>query len=215
MAKTLTTPVGEGSWLHITEPDKKWTPVAFKASLTLGAKEAAGLVEKLTPFLEDKMEEMKESHPKKKWVKYEPWEDEIGDDNAATGRVTFKFKQNAEITTKTGEVFKQKIVIYDSGSRTAPPKPIDLGTKKVSNGSQVAISFEPFAYPNNSTSQVGISLRLKAVQIVEMIEYIPGGAASFETFENGFQGEDKVETIKEEATFTSEEVEGVEFNGNF
>ena len=158
---------------------------------------------------------MKKSHPRKKWGRHEPWESELDANDQETGRTIFKFKQTAEIPTKSGEVFKTKVVVYDSGSKTSPPKPIDLGTKKVANGSQIAISFEPIVYDNMSSSQVGVSLRLKAVQIIEMIEYVPGGAASFETFENGFQGETNVETKKEETPFTSEEVKGVEFNGNF
>jgi len=212
---TLTTPVGEGLWLHITEPDKKWTPVAFKASLILDTEDAEILIEKLEPFYASKLAEMKESHPKKKWGRYEPWESELDDDSKETGRTIFKFKQNAEIPTKSGEVFKTKVVIFDSGTKTSPPKPVDLGTKKVANGSLIAISFEPYAYDNMTSTQVGVSLRLKAVQIIQMIEYNPGGSASFDTFEHGFQGETEVETKKEEAPFISEEVKGVEFNGNF
>ena len=54
----------------------------------------------------------------------------------------------------------------------------------VGNGSTVKIAVEPFPYVMQSTKQVGVSLRLKAMQVIDLVEY--GAPSSIFDEEDGY-----------------------------
>lgn len=94
-----------------------------------------------------------------------------------TGIFAFTFTTNVAFSeggTKT-------IITYNSAN---PPSKIELGEKKIGNGSMGAISGKLRRY--NKGRDVGVSLFLNAIQIVNLIEYV--GDAGFEAQEGGFTG---------------------------
>ena len=60
------------------------------------------------------------------------------------------------------------------------------GGQLVGNGSVVKVAVEPIAYMMQSTKQVGVSLRLKAMQVIELVEHGTSSADSIFEEEEGF-----------------------------
>jgi len=115
------------------------------------------------------------------------------------GSITLKFKLNAKVTPKNGEPFEQRPALFD-----AKGTPLGLDTK-IGGGTKMKVAFEcaPFF---TSLIGAGISLRLKAAQVIELVEYSGGGDGSAYGFgkEDGYEAKD---SPSEESNFetTSEE----------
>ena len=78
----------------------------------------------------------------------------------------------------------------------AKGKPITSDVN-VGNGSTIKVAFEPVPYTMASTKQVSLSLRMKAVQIIDLQEF-EGSGASAKTYgfgeeENGYEAPTKEE----------------------
>lgn len=95
-------------------------------------------------------------------------------DDEATGAIIFSFKMNATGKTKAGEVFTRQPAIFDAAGQ--PAKGLRIG-----GGSTIRVSYElnPFYVPANGA---GVSLRLYAVQVIELVEF--GGNAGYFGFES-------------------------------
>lgn len=84
------------------------------------------------------------------------------------GEYGFKFKKKHQyIDKKTGDVVKTNVPVFD---RYGSPTDVEVG-----NGSEVVIAFSavPFHMTKNNN---GVSLRLEAVQVVNLKERPSGGA---------------------------------------
>jgi hypothetical protein len=89
--------------------------------------------------------------------------------------------------------------------RRATPSgdPINDGFK-VGNGSVVKVAFEPIKYFVASSKTAGVSLRLRAVQIIKLVEFNGGGGDFFEE-EEGYEIDDKKDNNgKNETGFEAE-----------
>ena len=82
----------------------------------------------------------------------------------------------------------------------------------VGNGSIVKVAYEPIPYMMASTKQVGVSLRLKGVQILELVEY--GNGASMFDEEDGYVSEAIAKDNRQDTPFDSE-VDDAEVEGDF
>lgn len=118
------------------------------------------------------------------------------------GSITLKFKLNAKVTPKNGEPFEQRPALFD-----AKGTPLGLDTK-IGGGTKMKIAFEcaPFY---TALIGAGISLRLKAAQVIELVEYSGGGDGSAYGFgkEDGYEAKDSTTeessfetTVQEETT---------------
>lgn len=185
MAKTIMrTPVGKAMWAHLTVPDTKFNPEGeYKVKLVLDAKKAEGLLKELDALTESNYEAACKENPKKKAKinNVEAYQPEVDDDGNETGNVELSFKLKASGTTRTGQAFTQKPALVD-----AKGKAISNRDFKIGNGSEIAVAFEPVPYFMQSTNNASVSLRLKAVQIVNLLDYADGSAFGFETFDEGF-----------------------------
>jgi len=107
-------------------------------------------------------------------------------------------KQVAQKQTKTKGLIEFTVACFDSqGNKIATPK--------VGSGSELKLAVEPnFWYI--ASQGFGYSLRLKAVQVIELVEY--GGGSSenygFGKSEGGFKGESFNETFTETNASSSE-----------
>lgn len=103
-----------------------------------------------------------------------------------TGAFVPKFKLNASGTNRDGEAFTQKPALFDAKGKPFEGNDLWGGTK-------MKVSFEVVPYLMDSTRSAGISLRLKAVQIIEL--KAGGGAASADNYgfgeEEGYEQEDE------------------------
>jgi len=159
---------GKANWAKVFEPDTRFVPEGeYSVQVIVPETEAQDLCEQLDGMAQAKLEETVKEQPKLKTVlstrhSYEEDTDELGN---PTGSLVFKAKMKARIKSRNGQVYEQKPAVVDA-KRT----PMD-GNQLIGNGSVVKVAVEPVPYMMPSTKQVGVSLRLKAMQVIEMVEY--------------------------------------------
>ena len=107
-----------------------------------------------------------------------------------------KFKCKAKVTTKSGESFDNKPAIFDA-------KGNPLTNINIWGGTQMKVSAELIPYYTNMVG-AGVSLRLRAVQILKLVE----GGTDSSGF--GFEKEDGYEHHTE--TIITEESNGTSTN---
>lgn len=123
-------------------------------------------------------------------------EDDAGNE---TGDVVYNFKMKAVVKPKEGDPFTQKPKLFDANGAAFEPKSLFGGSKL-----KVAFSVIPFY---TALVGAGISLRLRAVQVIELVEGQGGTAESYgfgkeEGYvaeQNPFGGEDRVNGEEEGA----------------
>ena len=91
----------------------------------------------------------------------------------------------------------KKITVYNSAK---PPTPINLGDRKIGNGSKGAISGRMQRYERGK--DVGVSLFLNAVQLVDFVEFTSD--AGFEAQEGGYIGDEGFNPNTEESDVSNE-----------
>jgi len=116
-----------------------------------------------------------------------PYQMELNDQGEPTGRVVIKAKMNAQYTAKkgpnAGQVVKVRPELFDSKG-----KPVDPKAVKVWGGSEcrIRMSLVPFF----TGIGAGVSLQLKAVQIVKLSNGRDATAYGFSEEEGGFEQQD-------------------------
>ena len=182
------TPVGTASYPYLVNPDTKFNPEGeYKVSLLLSESDAAPLIKLIDGKMEENFNAVKEEAkgPKaKKAVKmadppYSNVEDEEGDE---TGEIKINFKQRAVITRKKDKKkFPMTVSLFDAKGVQFFPK------SYVGGGSQIKVAFEIIPFYTKLIG-AGVSLRLRAVQILELVEGV-GATAESDGFgeEEGFE----------------------------
>lgn len=180
----IRTPVGKAQWAHLTVADTKWNPDGeYKVNLVLEADKAQDLMKQLDRIQAENYAKAKEENPKKaaKVIDKAPYEEEMNDDGTETGNIVFKFKMKARGQTRNGETFERKPSLVDGKG-----KPITNRDFKVGNGSDLAVAFETVPYFIPATNIASVALRMKAVQIVNLLEFGGGETFGFDSYESGF-----------------------------
>lgn len=190
--KPIYSPKGTFLYPKFLTPDTKFDPEGvYSVRLVLDGEAAASLIEKIDEEIEATYQAELENAgipAKRKKVKkadapYQPEEDDEGNE---TGNVIFNFKLKAVgKNSKTGETWKNVVKLYDAkGSEIvgAKKKALKIGSGTIG---KVCFQMNPFY-----TAQVGagVSLRLLAAQIIELIEF--GGGYQFGEEEGGFSADD-------------------------
>ena len=86
-------------------------------------------------------------------------------DGNETGEIEFKVKANAKFQSRDGKWFSQKPLVVDS-KRTPMTKDTLIG-----NGSIVKVAFDIVPYSMMSSKTCSVSLRMKGVQVLQLVEY--------------------------------------------
>jgi hypothetical protein len=173
---------GNALWAKVFEPDTRYVPEGeYSIQVVVPETEAAEVCEQLENMAQAKLAEVVKEQPKLKNVlsTRTPFEDETDETGNPTGNVLFKTKMKARIKSRDGRVYEQKPAVVDA-KRT----PLD-GSQLIGNGSLVKVAVEPVPYMMQSTKQVGVTLRLKAVQIINLVEYGNTTSSIFDE-EDGF-----------------------------
>lgn len=183
MAKNLLVLEGKAMWAKVFEPDTKFNPAGdYSINLQMTEADAAPMCEKLEGIIQETFNKAVKEKPQLKNtlttqdVMQPVYDRETGD---PTGDVEFKFKLKAKIQKKDGTWYEQEPVVLDSKKT-----PLN-GDTLIGNGSRVKVAFEPIPYIMQSTKKVGTSLRLKAVQVIDLVEYGNSAASVFDE-EDGF-----------------------------
>lgn len=175
-----TTPKGVAKYPWLNKPDTKFNPDGdFKVTLVVPVEEADAIMQ----FLDEQMAASealaKKNNPGKK-VKVADAPYSADEDN---GTVEINFKLKAKVTMQSGDSFEQKPALFD-----AKGKP--LADVNVGGGSKIKVSYEcvPFY---TALIGAGISLRLRAVQVIDLVEFSGGADAGAYGFgeEDGFEAE--------------------------
>jgi len=172
---------GKAQWAKVFEPDTRFVPEGeYSTQVIIPEAEAAAVCEQLDGIIQSKFQEAVKDNPKLKAVlsTATPYSKEVDDNGDETGNLVFKSKLKARIKSKAGETYTQKPSVVDA-KKTPMDKSIAVG-----NGSTVKIAVEPFPYVMQSTKQVGVSLRLKAMQVIDLVEY--GAPSSIFDEEDGY-----------------------------
>lgn len=185
----ITTPAGIAVYPKIEKPDTKFNADGvYTIDLDLDQQDAGELTTKLTQIADAAYAAECKAKGKKALKRSDmPWKE------TEDGKIRFKFKLKAK--GGTGEKqWDQKPAIFDA--KGTPIKDVNVGS-----GSTVKVAFEAVPY---FTAMVGhgISLRLRAVQILELHQYIAGD--NFDAFgfkaSDGFVKEQESVSVTEDTT---------------
>lgn len=210
MSKYTRTPKGRAEWAKVVKADTKFDAAGIY-SVDLYMKADDPEVQELCAKLDDLVEEAKndaiEENPKRKPLTAPAYEAVTDDNGDETGELKFKFKLKAQVKTKDGKVYNQRPVVVDAKGTPilkfdGEGEPINDGFK-IGNGSIIKVAFEPIKYFVASTKTAGVSLRLRAVQVIKLVEFNAGG--DFFEEEEGYEIENKKDdNAKNETGFKDE-----------
>ena len=175
---------GTAIFPYLVEPDTKYNADGeYKVKLRLSpdavlkgakGKSEGSIQEFLDEKLEASIEKAKKDNPKVRRIKEADAPYEIDED---TGDILVNFKLKALVKTRDGKEFEQQPALFDAKGKPTTPD-------EVWGGSILKVSFEVIPFYTKLIG-AGISLRLKAAQIIELIQ---GGQADADAY--GFEEED-------------------------
>lgn len=175
----ITTPRGVLIFPHITKPDTKYVKPdgEYHTKFALPAEESSTqafikrLEEVLQKYIDENPDDLKPAVLKKAG-RDDLYEEELDDEGEETGRLIFKFKLKAVVETKDKR-WEQCPRLFD-----AKAQPIEEEINPWT-GTEGKCSLELFPYFMQNTKNFGISMRLKAVQILELKSGSGPGAGDF------------------------------------
>lgn len=181
-------PKGIAVWPRLNEPDTKFKQEGeYTVSLAYDSDDPE--YNKLEKLLEKRRDELfaewlSENPKKKKVAEVAPVFTEETDENGdETGRKLLKFKMRASgVSKRTGKPFTMKPDIFDAKGKKLEVAP------QIGGGSVLKVSFELGGHFVESAKKFYLSLRLVAVQVIELVEYGQRNAKDY-----GFDEEDGYE----------------------
>lgn len=208
--QSIITEPGYAVWPKLNAPDQynEQSKPEYNVKLALESEDAEALITRIHKALEEapaelatwKKKNFKPQHLKKKAPL--PYENEVDDDGQETGRMLFKFKTPAFIKNyRTGEETPNKPDLFDS--KLNPIKDEIWGGTKM----KVSAQLRPYCVP---AIGLGIQLRLRGVQVLELVGPSTGGGGSGGfTEEEGYEASPGEETVEQDTSgdFSAEEAE--------
>lgn len=203
-----TTPKGVFKYPNLVTPDygTKEFPKKdgeFNVRLILPEADAKKLIAQLKPEFDKAIEKAQEEFAKLPVAQRKKLKDvtvnefyaEVYDKETEepTGDYEFRFKSAASGTNKEGKKWERKIPLFDA--KGVPAKNL----KSVWGGTIGKVSFSASPYFVAATGAAGLSLRLEAVQIIELSS---GGSRNASDY--GFGTEDGYDSTEESHGFTDE-----------
>jgi len=170
--EVFTTPVGELVYPWVTKPDVRYDPDGvYQTKLLLPFEGAQELIARL----EGVRNSFTETLDVAKQKSYNPvavYEEELDEEGAETGNVLIKFKLKALVTPREGDAFEQKPVVINAEDGAAIEQPVYGGTMARLKGQIVP-------YTNAMSKTVGVTLRLRAIQVHELVTGNGTGGGAF------------------------------------
>ena len=186
--------IGEAIYPHLNKPDVRFSEAGeYKVTLKVAKSDATAMLKLYNSAIEDALKLAEQNH-KGKGIKNAP-KPFTEEDNY----VFFKFKMKATgVNQKTKEKFSQRPQLFD-----AKKNPIPLSTL-IWGGSKMRVAYNLVSYFTPMLG-AGITARLKAVQVIELVE---GKDSNLFEKEDGYEATPKPEVISNE---TSEVQESKDF----
>lgn len=185
----VVTPKGVGRYCWLTKPDTRFdSDGVYRTDLIISKEDAKDFIKKIKEATDRKKAEVSAELKKKKkkaaFNIHYPFEDEVDDDGNETGNIVFKFSQNATRKTKDGDTVSVVIPIFDAKGKQIK-KPVSIYSGSVL---KLCCILSPYYIP--ATKMLGVSLKLKAVQIIELVEADSSGASYGFEEEDGYTYDD-------------------------
>lgn len=189
--KRFVTPIGTAKFPWLNTPDTKWDPQGkFKVTLLVDPNENADFLALLDQIAEEayqkgvaKLKKAKKMVQANQAIKKPLYAEEYDENGEPTGLVEVKFTSNASYRRKDGQEVKLKPALFD-----AEGKPMGDNAPRIWGGSKIRINFTPFDYYLATTKEAAASLKINAVQVIELVT--EGGASAdsygFDSVEGGF-----------------------------
>jgi|FLMP01.1.fsa_nt_emb hypothetical protein len=194
MNDTITTMVGTARYPHVNKPNTTFDPDgAYSCDIVVTEGEAKEFTSQMTA-IRDQAHEMEEKKTGKKIRVCDAFPVKQTED----GQWIIRSKQKAKSkNSRTGEVYEFNIKLFD-----AQGKACDV---EVGGGSKVKMAIKPYTWYSPSLG-FGISLQLKALQIIELVAPSASGAGAssfgFTAEEEGFSsGGESLESVVGDGDF--------------
>jgi hypothetical protein len=203
---SIVSPKGLASYPFLNNPSTKFKPEGeYSVKLVLNAEDGAKFVDQVKAVLRDAYKEQCALIKKDKLKMADfPWKE------TEDGKIEVKFGQTASYKSKQGDVYERKIALFDTKGN---PVSDTIGSSSVL---RCAADIYPWYAPSLG---MGVSLKLKAVQVVELVapsRILSADAYGFSAEEEGYVsgGEsfpDDVFSESEDAPTTENVTSGEEF----
>lgn len=185
------TPTATAVWPKLDAPDTKFATAEkphghFSIGLILPLSDptVASMVEKLEELRQEALAEGQAAMKPGKKVKEAQygWQNETDEHGAETGNVIINLKKAGGFTREDGTVVKFAVDVFDTKGNKIPKATL----AKMGSGSKVRAIFEAGKFSTGLGS--GVSLKLRAVQVVDLVEFGSRDASGygFETNGDGF-----------------------------
>lgn len=186
---TMTTPAGVAKWAWISKADTKFNSDGeFKVTLVLDQDTATPVINKIEKELDTFYKGLKAQGKKKIKEAVRPYGEEVDDEGDPTGNVEFRFKSKQK--------FKPRIPVFDSKGKPLTDVEVWAGSKI-----KVNTALAPYEAPIGA----GLSMRLNAVQVIDLVQGSSGTAEGFGfDEEDGYVHEDEEPSMEEEAEVPEE-----------
>lgn len=200
-SKQIITPVGTAMYPRLNTPDDRFGEPRYEVTVKFSGEEAEILKAQLEKLAVEALPQQKEADTrfakiKKLATPLKPVLDEEG--NEVEGEYTLQAKAKAFITTKAGDVIDNKPDLVD-----AKKNPLDV---PVWGGSMVKVAIQLVPY---STFGGGLSARLKAVQVLELVT--AGGVSDMFDEEDGYEAPVTEKATPSKPTVEEEDAEDIDF----
>lgn len=172
MKKQIVTPIGEALYPHLHEPDYKFDESGvYQTRLILGESEYNTVKGQYTEVYEASYSsECEKAGKKLKHSESNPFRE--GEEG-----LYILAKQPAEKNTRAHGLIKFSIKAFNAQGKL-------IQMPRVGSGSKLRLALEPKPWVVNG--KFGVSLRLRSVQIIDLVEY--GNESVFDEVEGGFSG---------------------------
>jgi len=186
-------PAGIAQYPRLTTPDTKFKADGeYKVTLVLPGSEAQPLIDLIDKTMGESLVKAKMENPTKaKTIKAatdKPYKAVTDDEGNETGDVRFNFKMAAKVTSKkTGQTYEQRPSLFDAKLKA-------LVNPNVGGGSKIKVKFEMYQFWTALVG-AGVSLRLLAVQVLDLVEYSRNDASGFGA-EDGYEAGEQEQTEK-------------------
>lgn len=182
------TPIGTARYPRITEPDTKFDDNGvYSTKLLLSKEDYEQYASVLEPWVESEYKRFCTEAGKPKLRRNDNTPLRINDD----GEYELHAKQVAVKQTSKGQL-TFSVAIFDSQGKKINNPP------NIGSGSKLKLMVEPVSWFVPALG-FGYTLRLKAAQVIDLVEFTGGGGYSFDAHEGGYVSEDLGESLTDDA----------------
>lgn len=190
--ESIVSPKGLASYPFLNKPSTKFKPEGeYSVKLVFTPEDGAKLVDQVKAIFRDAYKEQCALLKKDKLKLADfPWKE------TEDGKIEVKFGQTASFSSKTGEVYERKIALFDTKGNPV--------TDAIGSSSILRCAADVYTWYAPALG-MGVSLRLKAVQVVELVapsRMMSADAYGFSAEEEGYisGGESFPDDVFSEAT---------------